>query len=87
MGVGSATWGAFAGGQTTQDIGSGSGPYGNALFISHVQKSVVRYNVFGGAGLVQPLWKAPLPRVLVKALMGANARGFLGVLRALLFSK
>ncbi len=40
--TGATTWGAFEGGQTIADVGSGIGAAGNSYLVAGVQKAVYR---------------------------------------------
>lgn len=82
-----ATWGAFGGNQTTKNVGSGTGAFGNPLMYDHVEKCVV-WSAFGGAfggmALLQPSHIMPIPVAFIKAMVGMFCGGLSGMMRVML---
>ncbi|EFJ50859.1 hypothetical protein VOLCADRAFT_88208 [Volvox carteri f. nagariensis] len=69
VGLGSCTWGAFAGDQTVADVGSGLGLVGNPYLVEGVQKAVCRMPLEGQA-VPRPPHLMPLTLGLMRALCG-----------------
>lgn len=78
-----AHWGAFAGDQTLQDVGSGIGAVRNCLMFDHSQKSVVRTPFTNGVQPMPPTVKSPMNLTMTRALVGFVHSGLFGAIKGL----
>ncbi|PNH06638.1 hypothetical protein TSOC_006986, partial [Tetrabaena socialis] len=78
--LGACTWGAFSGGQTAADVGSGVGVVGNPFLVEGVQKAVYRTPV-DGAGVPKPFHVQPIPLAAARLVLGFVVDGWRGLLR------
>ncbi|KAG2484226.1 hypothetical protein HYH03_016961 [Edaphochlamys debaryana] len=79
--TGTSTWGAFEGGQTVADVGSGIGLMGNPFLVEGLQKAVYRVPITGQA-VPKPMHMQPLPMSVARLALGFLVDGWWGLMRA-----